>query len=187
MPSASPIVQLSAGGGMFKRLLIFAASVLLFVAGIWLLSTLSNVPSIKDKKAQAKILLEEKALSQTFDVIVMQSGFRKRTSGQRDVYVPCLLVRAVNISSLASKPATLEAEFLKSGRTFCRAMGIVPSLKPGENWEVWLKCIDSVGFGSVAWGISLAETTEGMDYELYLGSGGVSIVIVKDKLKSFLQ
>jgi len=171
---------------MLKRLLIFAASVLLFLAGIWLLSTLSNVPSIKDKKVQAKIRLEEKALSQTFDVIVMQSGFRKRTSGQKDIYVPCLLVRAVNISTMTSNPASLTVEFVKNKRVFCRAMGSVPALKPEENWEVWLKCIDSVGFGSVAWGVSLAETTEGMEFEVSLSSGGVSIVVVKDKLRSFL-
>ena len=171
---------------MVRRILIFEVSILVFVAGIWLLATLSNIPSIKEKKALAKIRLEEKALFETFDVIVMQSGFRKRTSGQRDIYVPCLLVRAVNISGQTTKPATLEAEFLKDGRTFCRAGGSIPSLKPAEGWEVWLKCIDSVGFGAVAWGISLAETTEGMDYEVSISSGGYSVVLIKDKLRSFL-
>jgi hypothetical protein len=172
---------------MFRRALIFLAAASFFILGIGILGVLNNIPNAKEKSALAKIRLKEKTLSQSFDVLVVRSGFQKKSTGTRDIYVPCLLVQATNSSAMTSKPANLRAGFLRNGRAFCMAQGMVPALKPGETWEIWLKCIDFVGFGSVAWGLTLAETTEGMDFEVYLESSGVSIVVTKDKLRSMLS
>jgi hypothetical protein len=169
---------------MLKRGLIFIAAALLFVLGISIYGMLSSMLTSKEKKASEKIRLDEKRLSQSFDIVVVQSGYRKIFTGERDVYVPSLLIRATNISDLTSKDADLTAEFLKDHRTFCRAGGPVQALKPGEYCEIWLKCIDFVGLGSVAWGLSLAETTVGLDYVVILSSGRASIVVVKDKLRT---
>lgn len=167
---------------MLKKTLIFIAAALLFVLGLGIFGVVSSTLTSKEKKALEKIRLEEKKLSQSFDVVVVQSGFRLRSTGQRDIYIPSLLVRVTNISALTSNEANLTVEFLKKRRTFCRARGAVQGLKPREYCEMWLKCIDFVGFGSVAWGLSLAETTEGLDYVVFLRSGRTSIIVAEDKL-----
>ncbi len=169
---------------MLRRGLIFVASALLFVLAIGILVILSNIPSSKEKRALEKLRQEETKLSQGFDVVVVQSGYRIRANGERDIYIPSLLVRATNISDLTSNVAYLTVEFLKKQRTFCMARAAVPSLKPGGYSELWLKCIDLVGFGSVAWGLSLAETTEGLDYVMSLSSGRASIIVAADKLRT---
>jgi hypothetical protein len=83
---------------------------------------------------------------------------------------------------------TLRAEFMKKeGRTFCASANGLPSLRPGETYEIWLKCVESFGFGSVAWGLSLAETTEGMDFEVTLISGSASVAAAKGPLTAMLE
>ena len=169
---------------MLKRGLIFVASALLFVLAIGILVILFNIPSTKEKRALEKLRLEELRLSQSFDIVVVQSGYREKFTGERDIYVPSLLIRATNISDLTSNAANVTVEFLKNHRTFCMARAAVSTLKPGGYSELWLKCIDLVGFGSIAWGLSLAETTEGLDYVISLSSGRASIVVAEDKLKT---
>lgn len=171
---------------MFRRALIFIAAAVVLLMGLGVLAVLFNTPSGKEIAALAAIKAEENALSRDFDIVVVRAGFQKRTSGRRDLYVPCLLVRTANLTEQTSRSVTLGAEFLKKDRIFCAARNRVPPLKPGETWEIWLKCIDFVGFGSVAWGLSLAETTEGMTFEIVLNSGRASIVAAKDKLTSML-
>jgi hypothetical protein len=172
---------------MFKRVLVFILAVALFAAGLGILGLLNSIPSTKEKRALAKTRAAEEALSRSFGILVVQSGFQRKSSGARDIYVPSVLVQAVNSSGLTSKPATLRAVFLRNGRTFCMAAGSVPALEPGAACELWLKCIELTGFGSVAWGLSLAETTEPMDYEIQLESGRVSVTVSKDKLSSILS
>jgi hypothetical protein len=171
---------------MFKRALIFVLAIALFAMGLGVLGILNSIPSTKEKKALAKMRLEEEALSKSLEILVVRSGFQRKSTGERDIYVPCLFVQAVNSTTQTSKPATLRAGFLRNGRTFCMAAGSIPTLKPGDGCEFWLKCIELLGFSSVAWGLSLAETTEPMNFEIWLESGRVSIVVAKDQLKSTL-
>ena len=169
---------------MLRPGLIFVASALLL---FWRSASLSSCPTfllLKKKRALEKLRQEETKLSQGFDVVVVQSGYRIGANGERDIYIPSLLVRATNISDLTSNVAYLTVEFLKKQTTFCMARAAVPSLKPGGYSELWLKCIDLVGFGSVAWGLSLAETTEGLDYVMSLSSGRASIIVAADKLRT---
>jgi hypothetical protein len=182
------IVIANGGGfpGVLRRALVFAAAVAVFALGLGLLGVLNSIPSIKEKRALAKIRLEEEALSKSFEVWVARSGYQRKSTGARDIYVPCLLVQVVNSTAARSRPATMRATFLRNGQSFCAAAGSVPVLEPGAGCELWLKCIELTGFGAVARGVSLAETTEPMDYMVWLGSGGVSIVIAKDSLKTVL-
>ncbi|HYA48823.1 MAG TPA: hypothetical protein VEG35_03905 [Burkholderiales bacterium] len=171
---------------MFKRALILILAALLFALGLGILGFLNSIPSIKEKRALARMRLEEEALARTFEIWVVRSGFRQKSTGARDIYVPSLLVEAVNLSGSTSKPSTFMATFLRNGRTFCGAGGSIPALKPGDGCELWLKCIELTGLGSVAWGLSLAETTEPMNYEVWLESGRASIIVAKGELKSSL-
>lgn len=171
---------------MLRRALIFVATAAVLLMGFAILAVLFNTPSGKEKKALAAIKAEETELSRDLDVLVVRTGFQKRVSGERDIYVPCLLVRTANVSERTSKPVTLRAEFFKKDRIFCTAVNRVPALRPGEAYELWLKCIDFVGFGSVAWGLSLAGTTEGMGAEISLVSGRASIVTSRCQLTSML-
>lgn len=173
---------------MFRRALIFVAAVALFVSGIGVLALLLNVPSGKEKKALAAIRAEETALARDFDVVVIRSGFQRKAGDSRDIYVPALLVRTANCGERATPRVTLRAKFMKKeGRTFCASANGLPSLRPGETYEIWLKCVESFGFGSVAWGLSLAETTEGMDFEVTLISGSASVAAAKGPLTAMLE
>jgi hypothetical protein len=171
---------------MLKRTLTFVAAVAVFAAGLAVLGFLNGLPSTKEKKALARMRLEEESLSKSFEILVLRSGFQRKSTGARDIYVPCLLVQVVNSSGQGSQPATLRAIFLRNGQFFCGTAGSVPALEPGAGCELWLKCIELVGFASVARGLSLAETTERMDYDVVLESGRVSVVAARDKLRSVL-
>lgn len=169
---------------MLRRALSFFLAVFIFALGIGILILLFNTPNGRQKSALEKMRREEIQLAGAFDVVVMQSGYRVRNSDGRDIYIPSLLVRATNISEGTSKPAGLRVEFLRNGQIFCGAFGQLQELKAGESSEIWLKCIDFVGFGSVAWGLSLAETTETMEYRISLEAGNVSVTVLEDKLRT---
>jgi hypothetical protein len=167
---------------MFRRALLFIAAILLFVLGIGLIVFLLNMPSGKEKKAWERIRQQETALSRTFDVVIVQSGFLKRSTGKRDIYIPALLVRTTNMSDAPSKETTLNAWFGRKGNPLCAARSFIPALKPGGSQEVWMKCVELTGFGSIARGLTLAETTETVDVEVYLGSRDVSVLVTKSTL-----
>jgi hypothetical protein len=171
---------------MVRRALVFILALAVFAVGLGVLGLLNRIPSTKEKMALAKLRLEEESLSRSFEILVVRTGFQRKSTGARDVYVPCLLVQAVNTSPQTSKRATLRADFLRNGRTFCMAAGSVPALEPEAGCELWLKCIELTGFGSVAWGLSLAETTEPMDFVIHLETSRASVVVAKDRLKSIL-
>jgi hypothetical protein len=42
--------------------------------------------------------------------------------------------------------------------------------------EIWLRCVDSIGFGAVVRGLSLAETVNGLEYRISLESKRASII-----------
>lgn len=171
---------------MVKRALFFLSAVSLFVIGLGILGVLNSIPNAREKRALAKIHADEEALSRSFEVLVVRSGFQRRSTGARDIYVPSLLVLVTNSSPVASKQALVKAEFRKNGRTFCVAQGLVPGLEAGKSCEIWLKCIELMAFGSVAWGLSLAETTEGMDCIISMEARRVSVVVAKNKLNALL-
>jgi hypothetical protein len=171
---------------MFKRVLIIIAATFLLILGIGIIMILLNMPTGKEKKALAIIQSEEKELSRSFDILVVRAGFQKRATGTRDIYVPCLLVWANNNSEQVSRPVTLRAEFTGNGRPFCAAMNRIAALEPGKTLEIWLKCIDFVGFGSVARGLSLAETIKGLEYRIVVESDRASIVTTHGRLNTIL-
>jgi hypothetical protein len=171
---------------MFKRALILVAATFLFISGVGILMILTNTPSGKEKKALAIIRSEENELSKCFDVLVVHAGFQKRATGTRDIYVPCLLVWSTNISGQLSLPVTIRAEFINNGHLFCAAINRIPALEPRKTLEIWLKCIDFVGFGSVARGFTLADTTKGLEYQITLESARASIAVTHGKLNSML-
>ncbi len=169
---------------MPRRVLLFVSAIFVFALGIAVLVILLNAPSGNDKKDWERIRQQETALSRGFDVVVIRSGFLKRSTGQRDIYIPALLVGATNMSEAASQETGLWAWFGRKGGALCAARGFIPVLKPGERLEIWMKCVELTGFGSVAWGLTLAETTDPVDYELRLESRRVSVVVAKAILGS---
>ncbi len=168
---------------MFKRVVIFLAAAALFAAAIGLVAVIYGIPSGKQRKAFEEIRAEERVLAESYDVLVVRSGFQKKNSGQGDIYVPAVLVLIKNISKAPSKSSILSARFLQKDRTFCRDRARIPALDAGEAWEVWLKCVEPTGFGSLVWGVSLAETAAPMGYEISLESGRAAIAIEKNRIR----
>jgi hypothetical protein len=169
---------------MLRRALSFLLAVFLFALGIALIVILFSIPNARQKRAMEKMQRDESQLAGTFDVVVMQSGYRMRKSDGRDIYIPALLVQVTNISAGPSKATVIRTEFLRNGKVFCAASGQIPELAAGGSSEIWLKCIDFVVFGSIARGLSLPETTETMEYRISLESQNVSVIVLEDKLKT---
>ena len=169
---------------MLRRVLLFVSAILVFILGIGIVVFLLNMPSGKEKRNWERVRQQESALTRSFDVVVIRSGFLKRNSGRRDIYIPALLVRTTNMSDTDSPETILWASFSRKGDLLCGARSFIPVLKPGESPEIWMKCVELTGFGSVARGLTLAETTEPVDFELHLQSRGVSVVAAKGILGS---
>jgi hypothetical protein len=171
---------------MLKRAFTLVAATVLFFLGIGIIMILINLPTAKEKKALATIRSEENELAKCFDIVVVRAGFQKRSTGTRDIYVPSLLVWTTNNSAQVSRPVTIRAEFTSNGRLFCAAINRLPALEAGKTLEIWLKCIDFVGFGSVAQGLTLADTTRGLEYQIALESERASIAATHGILNSIL-
>jgi hypothetical protein len=169
---------------MFRRVFLFALAIIVFALGIGVIFFLLNLPSRKEKTAWDRIRQQETALARSFDIVVIQSGFLRRSTGQRDIYIPALLVQAVNVSDSPSKEAALRAWFGRKGSSLCGARGFIPALRPGERQEIWMKCVELTGFGSVARGLTLAETTDPVEYEISLASRETSVMVLKASLAS---
>jgi len=169
---------------MAKRLLLFVLAAAIFLAGAAVFSLLSNIPTSREKKAQAEIRDAENRLRREYGVLAVLSGFQRRTGGNGDVYVPSVLVRVANLTDAPSSEIAIRAEFSRAGRGFCRDRNSVPELKPGESWDLWLTCIEPTGFGSVAWGLPLAETAEPMTFAVYLDTDRISVLMIAEPMKS---
>jgi len=169
---------------VLKRTLAFLLAILIIALGIGLLTILFNTPNGRQRRAMEKMRRDESRLAGGFDVLVIQSGYRVRKTEGHDIYIPALLVRATNISSETSKAAGIRAEFLRKGEIFCAADSRIPELNSGESSEIWLKCIDLVGFGSIARGLSLAETTEATEYRISLEARNVTVTVLEGTLRT---
>lgn len=167
-----------------RKALIFVAAAGLFATGIWGILALNDVLTPREKAAVARLLAEERALAGKFEVLVLQAGFQRRFSGVKDIYVPCLLVQARNVSVEPSPQVILRASFTSGERAICVSGYVIPSLEPGKDVELWLRCVESVGFGAVVKGLSLAETTRGVEYSVTLEADRVEVEVRKGRLDS---
>jgi hypothetical protein len=113
---------------------------------------------------------------------VRDAGYSRRSTEAGLIYIPSLIVQVMNTGSDARGRLLLYALFDKAGRTFCSGSSSVYHLPPAETCETQIKCLESTGFGAVAKGLRLLETTTPLTYELYLVAGDVRVKITEGRI-----
>jgi hypothetical protein len=167
---------------ILNKVVLIIPVILFLVVAVSLIVRFSGQLSTKDKKAlQARVEKENALLSKT-SVIVRDAGYTKRSTESGDVYIPSLLVQVMNTDSDARDRLLLYAIFTRRGQPFCSGSISVYHLPPGESREVQIRCLEPTGFGAIAKGLSLMETTAPLTYELFLQAGDVRIKVAEDGL-----
>jgi hypothetical protein len=165
---------------ILNKVILIIPVMLVFVIGVSLIVHFSGQLSTKDKKAlQVRKELEKELLSK-IPVIVRDAGYTRRNTGAGDVYIPSLLVQVMNVDTEPKDRLVLLAEFGRGGRSFCSGSISVYHLPPGESREAQIKCLEPTGFGAIATGLSLMETTAPLTYELWLQAGGLRIKVAEN-------
>jgi hypothetical protein len=165
-----------------RRFLFLLSAVLVLVVSMIIFQYMSQVPSTKQKKAMATIKEKKESFLESINISVIETGYQKRISGVQTIYVPKICVQISNISAQKLKDFRLGATFSRNGNMICRDSVPVNNLMSLETRELYLRCIQSIGFGSVIRGLSLGQTSDDVNYDIWATSGGFYIQFLKGKL-----
>lgn len=166
-----------------RNLLILLTSLIIFSSGIYFLSYLASLPSIKQKRElQAKEELTEK-IKKTVDYLVIDAGWQKRQAGQEILYVPQIRILLSNKSSESLKDLVLKASFEVEGNRLCFDSMPILKLDPGTSSEIVLGCVESLGFGTVFRGLSLIQTAKKVHYEIGLATKNIYFPLTEGYLE----
>jgi hypothetical protein len=164
---------------ILNKVILILPVVLILGAGVGLIVHLSGGLSIKDKKAMRAQKEKEAALLSKMSVVVRDAGYSRRSTLSGDVYIPSLLVQVTNMDTEPKDRLVFWAEFGREGRSFCSGLISIYNLPPGESREAQIKCLEPTGFGTIATGLSLMETTVPLNYELWLQAGDLRIKVAE--------
>ena len=164
------------------KLLALALAGLAFMLAAYLIFQLFSVVSPKHRTELGDEQARDEDLIRSLDFYVVDSGYAKRSSEARDIYVPTVKLHIANVSERIIEEFWLGANFERAGEFLCRANRFVGALKPGESLEVGLSCTEATFVGTVFTGLSLAQTTEDISYAIWLQSDEASVSLLKDVL-----
>lgn len=165
------------------KALAFVLACLVFIFVIYLVFQLFSLSSSKHRKALQEAEAQEEAFLRSLDFYVVDSGYAKKSSGAREVYVPTVQFYIENISDSIIEQFRVGANFDREGEFLCRSSRLVPDLKPGESLEVGLSCAEATFVGTVFTGLSLAQTTEDISYVIWLQSDVASAFLLQGTLR----
>ena len=167
---------------ILNKIILIIPVILFLVAVVSMIVYFSGQLSSKDKKALRARVEKEEALLSQIHVLVRDAGYSRRSTDAGPLYVPTLIVQVMNSGSEARGQLLVYALFDKGGRTFCSGSSSVYHLPPAEARETQIKCLESTGFGAIAKGLSLLETTTPLTYELFLVAGEVHVKIADGRI-----
>jgi hypothetical protein len=164
---------------ILNKVIQFIPVILVFVVALSFVLYFSGRHSTKDKKAsQMRNEMGKAPLSDIY-AVVRDAGYVRRSSESGEMYIPALLVQVTNTESKSEGRLLLLATFRNRSRSFCSGSVSIFRVPPGESRDVEIKCLELTGFGTIAKGMSLIETTEPLTYELWLQSGDLSIKVAE--------
>ncbi len=169
-------------GEKLSRIFTIAIGLIIFALIINMLFHLADFIPSDQKRDDKELTQQERRLLERLEVTAIDAGFLKQQAGIREIYVPGVVVRLVNTSEEEIPFMQLRIDFSKEGRSVCVGGLSVTDFKPGENWEVLIKCSDSVFTGTVLYGIDEEDAEAGLDYEMTIEYGRTRIVVLKDVL-----
>lgn len=164
------------------KLLALALACLTFILAAYLIIQLFSLVSPKHRKALREEQAREEDFIRSLDFYVVDSGYVKRSSGAKDIYVPTVRLHIGNVSDRIIKQFWLGANFERAEEFLCRANRLVVDLEPGESLEVGLSCTEATFVGTVFTGLSLAQTTEDISYIVWVQSDEALVSLLKDVL-----
>lgn len=165
------------------KALAFVLACLIFISAIYLVFQLFSLVSPKHRKALKEVEAKEEAFLRSLDFYVVDSGYAKKSSGAREVYVPTVQLHIENVSDSIIEKFRVGANFDRAGKSLCRSSRLVVDLKPGESLEVGLSCSEATFVGTVFTGLSLAQTTEDISYVIWLQSDRASASLLQGTLR----
>lgn len=169
-------------GEKLSRIFPFVMGLIIFALIINMLFHLADFIPSNQKTVLKELTQEQRELLEKLEVTAIDAGFLKQQSGTREIFVPGVVVRLVNTSEEEISLIQLRIAFSKDGQSVCMGGLSVTDFKSGENWEVLIKCSDSVFTGTVLYGISEEDAKAGLEYELTVEFGRIRTVVLKDAL-----
>ncbi len=159
------------------------SAVLIMGLILFIIAFLVSQPTAEQEKELKKIKAQEGFLRDYVRFSVIEAGYLGRPAGVQVVYVPALFVRIDNLSEKAIDRLHLRGIFHREDKEICQGSVLVPQLQPGESRDVTIKCLQSVGFGTVFQGLSLIQTTQDLEYKVWVSYERVTVSPLKGKLK----
>jgi hypothetical protein len=169
-------------GERLSRIFAIIMGLIIFALIINMLLHLADFMPSEQKKSLKALNQQEKEILDKLDVSAVEAGFLKQQTGSREIYVPGVVVRIVNTSEEEIPFMRLRMDFSKDDQSVCAGGLSVTDFKAGENWEILIKCSDSVFTGMVIYGIKEEDAKAGLDYELTIEIGRTQITFLQGSL-----
>jgi hypothetical protein len=125
-------------------------------------------PTPQQEAEYQKIAAQEDYLKENIQFSLIDVGYLRRQGGVQSLYVPALLIRVDNLADRSVERLLLRVIFRRKDNDICWGSIYVTRLKAGESHEVSLKCLESVGFGTVFQGVSLIQTMQELEYKVWV-------------------
>ena len=151
-----------------RRLFLWLCAALIMGLIILMLAYLVTKPTPQQEKEYQKIAAQEDFLKENIQFSLIDAGYVRRQGGAQALYVPALFVRVDNFSDRSVERLLLRVIFRREDDEICWGSIYVTQLKPGESCEVSLKCLESVGFGTIFQGLSLIQTIQELEYQVWV-------------------
>lgn len=148
---------------------------IVLAAGYILIVMIGNKTSAEQRDEYRAALENKSRLRDDVDIMLVDAGYIRKSMTDGDIYVPALILLCVNRSEREFNRFQLTASFRRDGRNICTGGLPIYHLAPFEGRRIVLRCIDFIGFGSVATGMRLIKTSVPLDYSVTLTKGDIQV------------
>lgn len=151
-----------------RRIFLWLCAALIMGLILLALAYLVTKPTSQQEKEYQKIALQEDYLKENIQFSLIEAGYLRRQAGIQAVYVPALFIQVSNLSDRSVERLLLRVIFRRKDDEVCWGSIYVTHLDCGESRDVSLKCLESVGFGTVFQGLSLIQTMKELEYQVWV-------------------
>ena len=166
-----------------RRVFLWLCAALIMGLILLAIAFLVTKPTPQQEKEYQKIAAQEDYLKENIQFSLIEAGYLRRQGGVQALYVPALFIRVDNLSDRSVERLLLRVIFRREDDEVCWGSIYVTQLKSGESHEVALKCLESVGFGTVFQGLSLIQTMQELEYQVWVTYKDVVILPFEGKFK----
>ena len=166
-----------------RRLFLWLCAMLVMGLILLTIAFLVTKPTPQQEKEYQKIAAQEDFLKENIQFSLIDAGYLRRQGGMQSLYVPVLFVRIDNLSERSVARLLLRVNFQREEKNICWGSIYITQLEPKESRDVSLKCLESVGFGTVFQGVSLVQTMKEIEYQAWVTYKNVGFSPFQGKFK----